>query len=335
MQADPYHIGLVSFGLYLPAEMDSPGELARQAGLSLAQLKALGIEGRCRPAPADQPITMAARAAGQALERGGLGPEQVDLVIWTGEEYKDYIAQTASIRLQEEVGCRRAWAFDLVGQGVTPILGLRIARDMMLGDRSIDTVLLAGGTRNQDLVDPANPDTRFLLAYSTSGAAAVLRRGHGANQLLSATVSSDPGLADEVYVPGGGTEIPVTADNLGSRIMYFNVQHPQVVAAYLEERFPARLVQEVRRNLGGRPLDYLALRHLPPAARQRVLSELGLDEGQSQPLYKLGHHGGGDAFISLEQGLARGAVAEGSLVVLVSGGIGFTYAAAAIQWGPL
>ena len=45
------------------------------------------------------------------------------MVIWTGEEYKDYIAQTAAIRLQEETECRNAWAFDLVGQGVTTIQG--------------------------------------------------------------------------------------------------------------------------------------------------------------------------------------------------------------------
>ncbi|RJX34938.1 MAG: hypothetical protein C4525_05795 [Desulfarculus sp.] len=329
------HIGLVSLGLYLPAGREGAAALAPRTGLSLAELGDLGIEARCRPAPGDQPVGMAAAAARQALERGQTAPEAVDVVIWTGEEYKDYIAQTASIRLQEEIGCGRAWAFDLVGQGTTPILGLRVARDLMLGDQSINTVLLAGGTRNQDLVDPANPDTRFLLAYGASGAAALLQRGHSANWLLSATLSSEPGLADEVYVPGGGTEIPFTPDNLDGPLRFFQVQHPPVVQAYLAQQFPQRLAQEVRRNLNGRPLDYLALRHLPPAARQRVLAELGLDEAQSQPLYKLGHHGGNDALISLELGLARGAVKEGARVVLASGGIGFTYAAAAVQWGPI
>ncbi|MEW5912234.1 MAG: hypothetical protein AB1814_06735 [Thermodesulfobacteriota bacterium] len=329
------HIGLVSIGLHLPAGREYAAELAGRAGLSLAELAELGIEARCRPTPQEQPVGMAAAAARQALERGQTAAEAVDVLIWTGEEYKDYIAQTASIRLQEEIGCARAWAFDLVGQGITPILGLRVARDLMLGDPTIDTVLLAGGTRNQDLVDPANPDTRFLLAYGASGAAALLRRGHGANRLLSASVSNEPGLADEVYVPGGGTEIPFTADNLDGPLRFFQVQQPLVLAAYLAQQFPARLVEEVRRNLHGRPLDYLALRHLPPALRGRVLAELGLDENQSQPLYSWGHHGGNDPLISLELGLGRGAMRPGALVVLASGGIGFSYAAAAVEWGPL
>ena len=139
----------------------------------------LGIERKCKPTPEDQPIPMAVKAAKQAFERaGGIKPEEVDLVLWTGEEYKDYIAQTASIRVQEETGCRNAWAFDLVDQGVTTVLGLRIARDMMIGDQTIKTVLLAGGTRNVDLVDYTNPDTRFMLPFSASGGAVLLRRGH-------------------------------------------------------------------------------------------------------------------------------------------------------------
>ena len=131
-------IGIVSYGLYLPAEFETAEEVAVRAGIPVEDVQSLGFERKCRPDPGDQPIPMAVRAAKQALERAGdLTPEEVDLVLWTGEEYKDYVAQTAAIRLQEEVGCRRAWAFDLVGQGVTTLLGLRLARDMMRTDPDI------------------------------------------------------------------------------------------------------------------------------------------------------------------------------------------------------
>ncbi|MCX5907228.1 MAG: hypothetical protein NTY64_08575, partial [Deltaproteobacteria bacterium] len=131
---------------------------------------------------------------------GNVAAAEIDVVLWTGEEYKDYICQTASIRLQEEVGARKAWAFDLVGQGVTSLIGLRTARALIIGDPSIHTVLLAGGTRNVDLVNYANPNTRWMLPTSASGAALILRRGHSQNQLLSMATSVDPKMADEVYV---------------------------------------------------------------------------------------------------------------------------------------
>ncbi|MCP4667048.1 MAG: hypothetical protein GY849_11855, partial [Deltaproteobacteria bacterium] len=207
--------------------------------------------------------------------------EDVDVVIWTGEEYKDYIAQTASIRLQEEVGCRKAWAFDLVAQGVTSIQGLRIAGDLIFGDDTVDTVLLAGGTRNVDLVDYTNPDTHFLLASSASGGAILLQRDHDKNHVLHTAFMVDPEMSDEVFVPGGGTEIPFSPENLDSDSMYFQAAHPDKVRDYLDRRWTQALTETVRKLLPDRAPDYLALRHLTPADRTAVLNGLGMQPDQS------------------------------------------------------
>lgn len=326
-------IGIVSYGLYTPAEFEAAKEVAIRSCLGIEEVRALGIERKCRPSAEDQPITMAVKAAKQALDRAGdTRPEDVDLVLWTGEEYKDYIAQTAAIRLQEEVGCRRAWAFDLVGQGVTTLLGLRLARDMMISDPTINTVLLAGGTRNVDMVDYRNPDTRWLLPISASGGALVLRRGGSHHSLEEMAFIVDPQMADEVYVPGGGTEIPFRPDNLGSAVMFYNTPHPEIVRDYLAGRWIDALTETAVKTLAGRSPDYLALRHLAPAERQEVLSRLGVSPERSAALDQWGCHGINDVLLSLDLGVKSGAIREGSRVLMVSGGIGFTYAAAMIRW---
>jgi 3-oxoacyl-[acyl-carrier-protein] synthase-3 len=244
------NIGIVSYGLYTPAAFETAEDVAARSGLALDEVRALGIERKCRPALEDQPIPMAVKAAKQALERAdGVKPEDVNLVLWTGEEYKDYVAQTAAIRLQEEVGCRRAWAFDLVGQGVTTLVGLRLARDMMKSDSTIKTVLLAGGTRNVDLVDYRNPHTRWLLPLSASGGALVLRRGHFHHTLEKMVFIVDPEMADEVYVPGGGTEIPFSADNLGSALKFYNTRNRKGIPG----RTLARSLDRGSRRGHGRP----------------------------------------------------------------------------------
>ncbi len=328
-------VGLAGYGLYLPQEKETAAQVAEKAGLSKEQVLDLGIRSKYLPGPQDQPVVMAVEAARRALEKTpGVSPEEVDLVLWTGEEYKDYIAQTASIRLQEEAGCKNAWAFDLVGQGTTSLVGLRVARDMMIGDDSINTVLLAGGTRNVDLVDPANPDTRFLLAASASGGAMILKRNLDRNRLFEVTLRVDPALSDEVYVPGGGTEKPFSPENLDSGEMFFQVRNPAEVGRYLERDFSKSLVRAVESVCRGRSVDYLALRHLAPALRSRILEGLGLDEAKSAPLDEAGFHGTNDIIISLEAGLKSGAIQEGSRVCLASAGTGFTYAAAVLEWGP-
>ncbi len=328
-------IGIVSYGIYLPDQMETSEEVAQRAGLTLEEVLALGIRRKCRPSKEDQPIPMAVKAAKQAFERAdGVRPEEVDLVLWTGEEYKDYIAQTASIRLQEEAGCRNAWAFDLVDQGITTLLGLRVARDMMIGDQEINTVLLAGGTRNVDLVDYTNPDTRWLLPTSASGGAVLLRRGYSANLLQETDFLIDPQMADEVYVAGGGTVHPFSPENLGTKIMYYQTPRPEIISEYLSRRFAKRLIEVIRRVAGaGKSVDYLALRHLSPKDRKRVLGELNLSSEKSESLEEVGCHGTNDPLISLDLALKRGPISDGATVILASAGIGFSYAAAAIRWG--
>jgi 3-oxoacyl-[acyl-carrier-protein] synthase-3 len=327
-------VGIVSYGLYLPEKKETADETAAQCGMTVEEVHALGIKQRYLPANDDQPVPMAVKAAQNALESAGnLGPMDVDVVIWTGEEYKDYIAQTPSIRLQEDIGCRNAWAFDLVAQSVTLVQGLKMARDLIVGDDSVQTVLLAGGTRNIDLVDPKNPDTRFLLPCSASGGAVIVQKDIGRNLLLDTAFLVDPEMSDEVYVPGGGTEIPFSPDNLNTDIMFFQAPRPAKVAAYLKQRWTAALCETAARLEANDKTGYLALRHLSPADREKVLDTLGLTFQQSLDLAEYGHHGTNDPLISLDLGLQQNAIKEGDIVTLLTGGIGFTYAAAAIRWG--
>lgn len=338
---EPQRLGLMSYGIYLPPDFETAERISARSGLDPQQLLAeWGIEKKIIPGPQDQPVSMAVKAAREALRRAeNLRPEEIDVVIWTGEEYKDYIAQTASIRIQEEVGAYQAWAFDLIGQGVTSLVGLRIAQDLMFGDPSVRTVLLAGGTRNLDLVDYANPDTRWMLAASASGTAMVLRRGHPRNRLLGTAFSVDPEMADEVFVPGGGTVRPFSLEILNTAAMSFQIARPHEVEVYLAERLAPQLVGLIKRTMAqagfsGQDPDYLALRHLRPHERARVLEGLRLRGETTDALADMGHHGPNDVIISLDRGLKREVVKDGSRVVMAAAGIGFTYAAALIQWGP-
>lgn len=327
-------VGIVAYGLYTPAEFETAEQIARQSGLAPSEVKRLGIIRKCRPGDEDQPVVMANKAAQQAFQSTTVvQPQDVDVLIWTGEEYKDYICQTASIRLQEELGCSNAWAFDLVGQGVTTILGLRVAHDLIYGDSSINTVLLAGGTRNVDLVDYQNPDTRFMLSMSASGSAVILRRNHSENQLLELAFHVDPEMADEVYVPAGGTQMPFDQENIGSTLGYYHLKHPQVVSEYLENRWAQTLSKMVKEVSNDHSLDYLALRHLTPRDHAFLLDRLNLTSDQSIQLDHWGHHGMNDVILSLDLGIRHGCVTDGSMVAMATAGIGFTYAAALIKWG--
>jgi 3-oxoacyl-[acyl-carrier-protein] synthase-3 len=146
----------------------------------------------------------------------------------------------------------------------------------------------------------------------------LLQRGHSANLLQETAFLIDPEMADEVYVPGGGTMYPFSPENLDTEIMYYHTPHPQIVSTYLSLRFAKRLIEVIRSAAGaGKPVDYLALRHLPPRDRKQ----------------EVGCHGTNDPLISLDLALKKERISDGARVVLASSGIGFSYAAAVIRWG--
>jgi len=203
----------------------------------------------------------------------------------------------------------------------------------MNGDDTVQTVLLAGGTRNIDLVDYTNPNTRFLLASSASGGAILLKRDHPENQMIGTSFIVDAAMADAVCVPGGGTEIPFRPENLDSEVMFFNVANPNLLSGYLGGRWLSALTEVIKKVIYNHSPDYLAIRHLSPADHRQIITRLKVNPERSMPLYEWGHHGTNDVIISLDLGIKSGAVQDGSSVVLASGGIGFTYAAALIRWG--
>ena len=63
------NIGMVSYGLYTPETFETAADLSKKSGLSLEEIRELGIERKCLPSGDDQPVSMAVKAANQAFER--------------------------------------------------------------------------------------------------------------------------------------------------------------------------------------------------------------------------------------------------------------------------
>ena len=120
-------------------------------------------------------------AAKQAIDKAGIDPLEIDLVIYIGEEHKEYPLWTAGIKLQEAVGALNAWAFDVALRCGTTVMALKVAKAMMIADPRFKRFLLAGGYRNVDFIDYDNPRTRFMFNLGAGGGAILLKKGHNEN----------------------------------------------------------------------------------------------------------------------------------------------------------
>lgn len=332
-------IGIVSTGLYIPDRWMTGEEIAEASGLPVdVVINKMGIQRKPIPGEDDHTCEMGIRAACEAIRKAQIDPKDIDLVIYIGEEHKEYPLWTAGIKLQQEVGAVNAWAFDVALRCGTAIMALKVAKDMMIADESIRTVLLAGGYRNSDFIDYTNPRTRFMYNLSAGGGAILLQKGANKNVVLQSHLITDGAFSEDVVVPAGGTKMPVSAAAIENRLNYLDVIDPEGMKQRLEQKSMDNFMKVIRTSIEKSgytesDVDYLGILHMKKSAHDYVLGELGLSEDQSVYLSEYGHMGQMDQILSLELGLQQRKIKDGDMVVLVSAGIGYAWGATTIRWG--
>ena len=328
--------------VYVPPGRMSADELAARTGgrwTADAVRDKLGIEEKAIPGPGDGAQEMGVRAARRCLERAGVAPEEVDAVLCVGDELREYPMTTSGIYIQEEIGARRAWAVDVMQKCSSFSAGLRLARALMRAEPATRTVLVAGGYRNGDMIDYRNPRVSFLYNLAPGGGAALLRRGHESNELAGVALLSDGALSRHVLARHGGTADPITRENAAAAGRCLDVTDPEGMRRLLGERSHANFLHIIRAAAAEagattEQIDYLAVLHMKRSAHRAILADCGLAPEQSVYLSRFGHIGQFDQLLSIEEGLRRGRIRDGSLVVGVGAGIGYSWGAFALRWGP-
>lgn len=91
-------------------------------------------------------------AAQDCLSKCDYNPKDIDVVLCTTEEWKEYTNWTASIDLAYRIGATNAWGMDVHMRCCTTINALNLEKDMMHSDPDINTTPIAEGYRVRDLV---------------------------------------------------------------------------------------------------------------------------------------------------------------------------------------
>jgi 3-oxoacyl-[acyl-carrier-protein] synthase-3 len=332
-------IGLMALATYLPERVQTAAEIAAESGIPEEIVREkMGIVSKRLASYEDQTSAMAVRAARVALERAGVAPEELDLILYSGSMHKDFYVWSAANRIQYLLGAKRAWAFEAVALCTTNVLALKLARDLMTADERLRTVLICGGHRTGDLINLRDHTTRFLFNLSDGGSAMVLRRGHQRNRVLASSFITDGSLSEDVTIPAGGVRRPTSAETLRQGLHTFHVsdaEHLKVGLTVVSERNFVQVVREAVERSGCKPqdIDFLAINHMKPSMHRRILEMLDLREDQSLYLAEYGHIGAPDQVLALELASAQGRLRDGALVVAASAGLGFTWGATALRWG--
>lgn len=330
-------VGIVGTGTYFPRRIETAADIAALSGIPEAVLRdKMGIRQR-HSADADETVTMmAVQAARKAIAQAGIDPTQINLVISHGSEHKDHLVWNAAAKIMNDVGATNAYAFEMYALCAGAPIAMHTARMMMLGDPRLEYVLLAAGSRENDLVNFRNDRSRFMFNFGAGGGALLLSRNADRNLILGSAAYTDGTLSETVVLTEAavGEGEPVVGE-LRGRLDVTDT-------AYMAERLGevslpnfVRVVQEAVAQSGATMADvkFFGITHMKRSFYLQILETLGLTPEQSVYLEDYGHIQSVDQVLAVELGLAQGKIQPGDLVVLAAAGTGYTWSAVAVRWG--
>ncbi|MEA2009632.1 MAG: 3-oxoacyl-ACP synthase [Actinomycetota bacterium] len=339
-------MGIVSTATYFPDTFVTAQEIADQSGLpEWVVREKLGIERKFVADPNVHPNEMAAHAAREAIAKAGIDPLDIDVVLCTTEEWREYLLWTTAIDLAHEIGAENAWGIDIHTRCATTIAAMKLARSLMADDPSIDTILIGGGYVISHFIDLTDVNTSFLFNIGAGAGAMIVKRDWLENQVLGMHIITDGSMSRHVIVPSSGTVQHPTDDAVSDGGFKFRLVEPEAMKARLGEVsiknwltcVDTALAKSATKSDGTsyarEDIDFFNMSLVKPSAYQEMLGHLGLTEDQGVYMSSIGHIGEQDAIINIEAGEEQGRLKPGDTMAIIAAGIGYVWAAAIVQWG--
>lgn len=331
--------GIVGIGLYFPETFRTYQDIAKLSGLPQEVVRdKLGIHKTYYPGNNEQTSWLAVQAAKNCLKNAKMNPNEIDLIIYFGENYGDHQIYSIGPKVQGEIKAVNAWTYDMECKCGSSVVALDQAKKYILGEADINTVMLVGGYRNVDKVDYKDKALSFLFDLSCGGAALIVKRGHNRHVLLKNANMTDGNFADSILIPGGGTKVPFTQDNIHDEYLkYFRLKDPQgfrkrLGAVTLSNLAKVTKIACKKSGLSVQDIDFVCLLHMKVSAHKQFLESLNIPLEKAFYLSEFGHLGQLDVVVALGQIEEKKLIKEGDIVALVSMGFGYGWNVCLVRW---
>jgi 3-oxoacyl-[acyl-carrier-protein] synthase-3 len=288
-----------------------------------------GISERRIAGPGESTCSLAAEAARHAMQRAHINAGEVDVVILTTAT-PDRLLPATAVDVQAALGATRAAAFDLSAACSGFIYGLQVA-DGLITAGAHETALVISAEKMSAIVDWTDRSTCVL--FGDGAGAAVLQRSKHGKGLLSSFIRSDGTLAELLYRPAGGASIPFSESVLNDRSHFVKMAGREVFKHAVRSMSEAadRALDGAR--LTGNDIDLM----IPHQANVRIIEATA--KHANIPMDKVyvnvdrfGNTSSASIPIALDEAIECGRIKEGSTVLMVAFGAGFTWGSSVIRF---
>ena len=323
---------ILSTGRYVPPVRLTNADVEARLGEPVdAWLREnVGIEARHHMAPDESTSDLAVAAARQALERAGVAPAEVDLLVVATDTPDQPSPATASV-VQAKLGATSAGVFDLNAACAGWVTALDMASKAVASDAGYRHVLVVGAYGMSRFLDWSDKRTCTLFA---DGAGAVLLGAGDTPGFLGGRLASAGEYHDALGIYSGGTRRPATAEEVaahGPPAVRFVRKFP---ATFNVERWPGLIHALLTpHGLGLDDMRLFVFTQLNLRTIEATMAALGQPmERAPYVMDKWGYTGSACIPMTLDDAVEKGRLAPGDHVVLCASGGGLAMAAALYRW---
>lgn len=322
---------MTGWGMHVPERVLTNHDLSTMVETSDEWIVArTGIRERRLAAEQDTATSLSVIAARRALDRAGVDPELLDLIIvgtFTPDQYMPSIA----CMVQSALGATRAAAFDM-NAACTSFMYAMVTGSQFIQTGLYRTVLVVGVDINSRFIDYTDRGTCVL--FGDGAGAVVLQASSEPAGLLSSVLGAD-GSAGSVLTLGDPRTLATVNGAASLPRPFMRMQGSEVFRFAVKVMGEAAASAVERAGMSFADIDAL----IPHQANLRIIDAAArrLDLPREKVWVNLDRYGNTSSAsvpICFVEAYEQGFVRDGMNVVVVAFGGGLTWAAGVLRWGP-
>jgi 3-oxoacyl-[acyl-carrier-protein] synthase III len=270
---------------------------------------------------------MGAAAVQQLLEKKGIDPLEIDLLI-CGTVTPDLVFPSTANIISDKVGLKNAWSFD-VNAACSGFLYSLATASQFIETGKYKKVIVVGVDKMSSIID--YQDRTTCVIFGDGGGAVLLEPNHEGLGVIDSILHSDGSGRQFLYQPAGGSAMPASHETIDQRLHFVKQEGKQVFKFAVTNMAEVSAQIMENNNLTSDEVDWL----VPHQANLRIIdataSRMGLSPDKVMiNIEKYGNTTSGTLPLCLADWEPK--LKKGDNVILSAFGGGFTWGAIYIKW---
>lgn len=270
---------------------------------------------------------MAAKAAENVLEKRGISPKEIDLVI-VATVTPDYPYPATANIVSDSIGAVNAWSFDIQAACSSFIYALQTA-SKFIESGTHKKVLVIGSDKMSSIIDYS--DRRTSILFGDGAGAVLLEESADENGIIDARMYVDGSGQKHLYQPAGGSVNPASFDTVLNKQHFVSMDGQAVFKVAVTKMADVAEEMMKRNNLSADDVAFL----VPHQANKRIIEAAAERMGVGMEKVMLNiHKYGNTTSATLPLCLAEWEpqLNKGDNLILTTFGAGFTWGGMLVKW---